>query len=160
MSPLPEALERRLGLFDLLTDRAERLELLLDVANRFREVPERIARRPFAPERRTPACESEVYVFAEPLDDGRLKFHFAVENPQGIAARALAVLLDETLSGAAPESVAEVQPDIVTRIFGADLSMGKSVGLQGMVAMVRAAARRHLAARGGRDGRLIPPATA
>jgi cysteine desulfuration protein SufE len=70
-----------------------------------------------------------------------------VENPQGISARAMAVILDETLSGAPLTEVSQVGNDLPYEIFGTELSMGKSMGLDGMVAMVRAAARRRLADR-------------
>ena len=144
---VPEKLARWLELLDLVPDRSERMALLIDTADRFRGVPERVARRPYPDDHKTPACESEVYVWAEPLPDDSLEYHFAVENPQGVAAKALAVILRETLSGAPPAEVAEVPTDIVLRIFGHELSMGKSMGLMGMVAMVRNSARRHLASR-------------
>jgi cysteine desulfuration protein SufE len=81
-----------------------------------------------------------------------LDFHFAVENPQGISAKALAVLLGDTLSGAPPEQVAAVPQDIVYQVFGSELSMGKSMGLMGMVSMVANLAKKQLAARGPRSG--------
>ena len=142
MSPPPPELERLLDGLDLLHDRADRIEALIGIAERFRPVPESVARRPYPEERKVPACESQAYLFAEPRADGTLRFHFAVENPQGISAKALAVILDETLSGAPPAEVAAVPIEVVYRIFGDELSMGKSMGLTGMVAMVRDAARR------------------
>jgi cysteine desulfuration protein SufE len=144
---LPPKLARLLDLLETLPDRAERMQLLIDTADRFRGVPERIARRPYPEDHKTPACESEVYVFAESIGPDALKFHFAVENPQGVAAKALAVILDETLSGEPVTEVARVPTDIALRIFGAELSMGKSMGLMGMVAMARESARRRLAPR-------------
>lgn len=138
----PRKLAELLDDFAFLTDRSERMELLIELADRFQEVPPRIATRPFPEEHHVQRCESDAYVWAEDLPDGTLKFHFAVENPQGISARALAVILDETLSGEPVEQVAQVPPDIVFQIFGKDLSMGKGEGLMGIVAMVQAAARR------------------
>jgi cysteine desulfuration protein SufE len=114
------------------------------MSKRFRPVPERIAARPFSEDHRVPACDSEAFVWAEDLEDGTLRFHFAVENPQGISAMALAVILDETLSGQLPSRVAAVSPDIVYRIFGQELSMGKSLGLMGMVSMVHALAEKRV----------------
>ena len=87
--------------------------MLISVADRFQDVPERIATRPFPEEHKVPACESQAYVWAEPLGDGTLKFHFAVENPQGISAKAMAVILDEALSGEPPEEVARVSGEVV-----------------------------------------------
>ncbi|HEX7787240.1 MAG TPA: SufE family protein [Methylomirabilota bacterium] len=133
---LPEKLTRTLDMLELVPDRGERIQILIDIAGRFEEVPPRIARRPFPPKHLVPACESQAYVFGEERPNGTLDFHFAVENPQGISAKAMAVILDETLSGAPPEQVAEVAPDIIYRAFGRELSMGKSMGLMSMVGMV------------------------
>jgi cysteine desulfuration protein SufE len=141
----PERLTRLLDLLRTLDDRADRIQALIDFADRFKGVPERIASRPYPEERKTPACESEVYAFTEELPDKTLKLHFAVENAQGITAMALAVILDETLSGAPLEQVARVSGDIVYEIFGRELSMGKNMGLMGMVSMVTHSAKRHLA---------------
>lgn len=142
MPQLPAKLEETLDLLDLVPDRAERIQLLIDLADRFEEVPPSIARRPFSPDHLVPACESEAYVWGEKRPDGTLDYHFAVENPQGISAKSLAVILDEGLSGAPLEEVAAVPQDLVYRVFGRELSMGKSMGLMGMVAMVTSMARR------------------
>ncbi|MFB3813161.1 MAG: SufE family protein [Terriglobales bacterium] len=141
MKPLPEKLENLIAGLEAL-DRGDRIEMLVDMAGRFRRVPERIARRPYPAEHRVPACESEAYVWAEPRPDGTLTYYFAVENPQGISAMALAAILGHALSGAPLEEVAEVPGDVIYRIFGRELSMGKSLGLMGIVDMVRLAARR------------------
>ncbi len=85
---------------------------------------------------------SEAYLWAEKTDGDRLKFHFAVENPQGISAKAMAVILDEGLSGAALEGAAEISSDVAYDVFGRELSMGKSMGLMGMVAMVQSSAKK------------------
>lgn len=144
---VPERLAETLELLDLVPDRTERIQLLIDLSDRFTEVPPRIARRPFPEEHRVPACESEAFVWSEERPDGTLDFHFAVENPQGISARSLAVILDEGLSGAPLEQVAAVPQDLIYHVFGNELSMGKSMGLMGMVSMVTAAARKLLAQR-------------
>jgi cysteine desulfuration protein SufE len=147
MPEIPASLAETLELLDLVPDRAERIQLLIDIADRFEEVPPRLARRPFAAEHLVPACESQAYVWGEERPDGNLDFHFAVENPQGISAKSLAVILDEGLSGAPLDQVAAVPQDLVYRVFGRELSMGKSMGLMGMVAMVAAMARHRLGAR-------------
>lgn len=139
---LPARLDQLLGDLDLLADRSERIDALIGIANRFRDVPQRVAQRPFGEEHKVPACESQAYVFAEPRPDGTLDFHFAVENPQGISAKAMAVILGDTVSGAPLEEIAEIPGDIVYRIFGRELSMGKSMGLMAMVSMVAHSARQ------------------
>ena len=145
---VPEKLTDTLETLELVPDRGERIQLLIDLAGRFEEVPPRLARRPFAKEHLVPACESEAYVFGEERPDGTLDFHFAVENPQGISAKAMAVILGDALSGAPTPQVAEVPQDIVYRVFGHELSMGKSMGLMSMVGMVAAIAKKRAAANG------------
>ncbi len=144
MNVMPNRLEQLLSHLEGF-DRADRIQMLIDIASRFRPVPQRIAARPYPEDHRVPGCESEAYVWAEPNGDGTLTFHFAVENPQGISAMALSELLRETLSGVRLEQVAAVPADVIYRIFGSELSMGKSLGLMGIVNMVRAAARERLA---------------
>lgn len=145
MTSLPDRLDRLLSQLEGL-NRDSRIQTLIDTAARFRPVPARVAVRPYPADHRVPGCESEAYIWAEPNGDGTLTFHFAVENPQGISAMALAVILSESLSGVPLDEVMAVSADIVYRIFGRELSMGKSLGLMGVVNMVRAAARGRLAA--------------
>jgi cysteine desulfuration protein SufE len=128
--------------FDLLADRAERVDALIGISGRFHAVPETIAARPFSEDHKVPGCESQAYVWARPEAPGTLRFYFAVENPQGLSAKAMAVILDETCSGAPVAEVASVSGDIVYRVFGAELSMGKTMGLMGLVAMVQNYAKR------------------
>lgn len=143
VASLPELAELVSMLSEL--DRAGRIEALIALAGSYREVPARLAARPFPESNRVPACESQAYVFAEARADGRLDFHFAVENPQGISAKALAAILARTLSGAPLAAVAELPVELVERIFGRELSLGKSLGLSGMLLAVQRAAREQLA---------------
>lgn len=145
MPELPEPLEDLLSRLDLLTERSDRIETLIALGEGFREVPPEVARRPFEEARRVPGCESEAYVWSTERPDGTVQLHFAVENPQGISAMALAAILDRTLSGLPPEEIVRVPPEIVYRIFGRELSMGKSMGLTGMVEAVRREARERAA---------------
>ena len=126
-------------------DRAGRIEALIALAEGYREVPARIAARPFPEQNKVPACESQAYVFAEPRPDGSLDFHFAVENPQGISAKALAAILARTLSGASLDAVTRVPVEVVEQLFGRELSMGKSLGLSGMLLGVQREARDRMA---------------
>ena len=123
-------------------DREMRSDLLIEFSDRFSEVPPRIATRPFPKSHKAPACESEAYGWVEKNSDGTLKLHFAVENPQGISAKALAVILDEGLSGESPETIASISEDIVYAVFGRNVSMGKGQGLMGIVRVVRELARQ------------------
>ena len=120
-----------------IDDRELRFDLLIEFADRFVEVPSTIATRPFAEENKAPACESEAYVWALKNTDSTVKLYFAVENPQGISAKALAVILDETLSGRTAEEVKKINESIVYDIFGKSISMGKGQGLMGMIRLAK-----------------------
>ena len=69
MADRPEKLTELLDLLGTFHDRADRIQTLIDTADRFKGVPEHIATRPYPEERKTPACESDAYVFAEELSD-------------------------------------------------------------------------------------------
>ena len=128
--------------FEFVADMDERIQLLIDYADRFKEVPQNIAKRPFLESHRVPFCESEAYVWLEQQPDHTLKLHFAVENPQGISAKALAAILDQTLSGLPAEQVTGISSDLVFKLFGRNISMGKGQGLMAMVSMVKSAAKQ------------------
>ena len=145
---LPERLDELVRDVQSL-NRTDRAETLIDYADRFVEVPAELASRPFSEAQRAPRCESDAFVFVVDQPDGGLKLHFAVENPQGISAKAWAVILDETLSGLGPEEILKVPGDVVFDIFGKDLSMGKGQGLLGMLEVVHHEARKRLRARRG-----------
>jgi len=128
-------------------DRRERAELLIEWADRFTEVPPEVATRPFPEAHHVQRCESEAYVWAVDRPDGTLDLHFAVENPQGLSAKAWAAILAETCAGRPPAEIAAIDGDVVFAIFGRDLSMGKGQGLLGMLDLVSRAARQRLVAR-------------
>ncbi len=142
MSALPEKLQAVLDTFALFSDPADRINLLLGYADQFKEVPPEIATRPFAKDHLVPHCESEAYAWVTREADGRVKLYFAVENPSGVSAKALARILDRSLSGLKPQDIATVSPDIVEQIFRQNISMGKGLGLMSMVQAVRTLAAR------------------
>src|SRR3954471_16103939 len=141
---MPQKLEQLIETFQMF-DPADRTNLLLSYADQFREVPPAIATRPFPESHHIPQCESDAYVWALKQPDGTMKFYFAVENPSGISAKALATILDKTLSGLPAKEIATVTPDIVEKIFRQNISMGKGMGLMSMVQAVSTLAK---AARG------------
>ena len=144
MPEYPERLQALLDVFAGVTDTHERTQLLIDFARRFKEVPPEVATRPFRPEHLVKHCESEAYAWAVPNADGTLKLYFAVENPSGVSAKALAAILDKALSGLPPADIARVDPEIVERLFRQNISMGKGMGLMSMVLAVQTLAKRHL----------------
>ncbi len=146
MANYPEKLKELVEDFEQITDRSERQEYLIEIADRFSDVkvPPDIATKPYEETHRVPACESEAFVWAQEQTDGTLKYYFDVLNPQGLSAMAMSVILDETCSGQPLEQVATVDPSIVFDLFGKEISMGKGQGLMGIVTMVQHEAKRRL----------------
>lgn len=127
---LPPRLQETLEDLDLLTDRQERIDYLISLGQEFQNPgPEIVARNS---DTRVPGCESEVYIAR--TGNG---LTIAVDNPQGISAMAMATILLQSLPGASPDAIRSVPEDVVYRIFGKELSMGKSMGLTGMVRMAK-----------------------
>jgi cysteine desulfuration protein SufE len=142
MMETPEALQRVLETFDMFPDPSDRTSMLLSYADQFREVPPEVATRPFDKSHQVPQCESDAYVWATKKPNGTLDLHFAVENPSGISAKALAAILEKSLSGLPAGDIAQVDCSIVERIFRQNISMGKGMGLMAMVNAVQALARQ------------------
>ena len=137
----PATLQKLLDTFDMFPDMADRTAMLLSYADKFRQVPPEIAARPFARSHQVPHCESDAYVWAVKRPDDTLQLYFAVENPSGVSAKALAAILDKTLSGQPARDIATVGPDIVERLFRQNISMGKGMGLMSMVQAVQSLAK-------------------
>jgi len=134
---LPIKLQSFLDDLEFLPDREEKIEYLLETGKRFKGVPDTIATRPYPKSHQVPACESEAYGWVIPNDDGSYQIYFAVENPQGISAKALSVILDEGLAGASKQEIQSVPDEIVNKIFGNSISMGKGEGLRGMIRLIK-----------------------
>jgi len=144
---IPDKLKEILEDFAFITDRNERADYLIEMAERFPQVrvsPE-VATRPYEESHKVPACESEAYLWALDNPDGTLTYRFDVLNPQGLSAMAMAVIMDECCSGAPLEQVAAIPADIVFTIFGREIAMGKGQGLMGIVSMVTHEARQRIA---------------
>lgn len=137
MSNYPEKLQNVLDALSLIPDETERVSLLIDYADKFKEVPPEVAKKPYPEENKVPFCESGAYVWTRQLQDGSLKFYFAVENPQGVSAKALAAILDNTLSGESAKNILNISEDVIYNIFGQGLSMGKNMGLTGIIQMIK-----------------------
>lgn len=146
MADMPEKLTELVEDLASITDRTERAELLIEMADRFSEVrvPPTLATKPYDERHKAPACESEAYVWAVDQPDGTLTYYFDVLNPQGLSAMAMSVILGETVSGQPLEQVVGVSDEVVFKIFGKELSMGKGAGLMGILKLVRAEARARL----------------
>jgi cysteine desulfuration protein SufE len=137
VSNYPKKLNDFLDNLSIIKDQQERINILIDCADKFKEVPPEIAKRPFPEENKILFCESGAYVWTNLQQDGTVKLYFAVENPQGISAMALSSILDITLSGETPENILKIPDDLVNKIFGESLSMGKNMGLTGILQKIR-----------------------
>lgn len=146
MTDYPEKLAEFLEDFSSITDRNERAEYLIQIADRFDEyrVPPEISTRPHPEEHHVQMCESDAYVWAVDQPDGTQKYYFDVLNPQGLSAMATGVILGDSLNGQPLEKVADVPTDIIYKIFGREIAMGKGQGLMGIVGMVTGAAKEKL----------------
>ncbi len=141
----PLVVRELLALFPGLSPQ-ERYQVLIEYADAFEPVPPEVATRPYPAERLVPHCESQVYAWVdEAPGQHRVQCHFAVENPQGLAARAMARVLQLACAHAPAWQVASIPDDLPQRLFGARLSMGRTLGLNALVARVTAAAQRHVA---------------
>lgn len=138
---LPPKLAAAIDELRSLGDRDAISEALIDTAARFVEVAPEVAARPFPEAHRVPACESEAYVWVTRDGEGGIVTHFAVENPQGVSAKALAVLLKESLDGARPEELATLSPELIYDIFGRGVAMGRGLGLTGIVSLLKSLVR-------------------
>ena len=133
----PEKLKEFLERISSIKDEDQRIEILVDYADKFKNPPEEIFKPPYSTACKVPFCESGVYAMTRIQNDNTPKFYFAIESPQGISAKALAVILDKTLSGQPVQQILNVDPDIVYQIFGKEISMGKNLGLSGMVLLIQ-----------------------
>lgn len=138
---IPARLQDFLDNLAMFPDRADRIQILIETAKRFEPVASDVAERPFDERHRVPGCESEAFVWVNRDEAGRVRLDYAVENPQGISAMALATILKENLDGSTVAEVQAVPDDIVTTIFGRELSMGKNLGLVGVLQATKAFAR-------------------
>ncbi len=136
-----ERLDDLYSTLEMFSDPSARAELLISLADQFVEVPPDVAARPFPKSHQVPHCESEAYVWANLTPDRRLALHFAVENPSGISAKALAVVLKQVYDGQPPEDLLALDPGIVEMVFRQNISMGKGLGLKSMVVAAQALTR-------------------
>ena len=125
---MPPKLQEILDDLAMFSDRTDRIDALIALSGEYvHPSPEEVPRTEAT---KVPGCESEVFMR---LSEGR--FRFAVDNPQGVSAMALARILESGLEG----RPAEVPDELVYTVFGRELSMGKNLGLTNMVRMVGAA---------------------
>lgn len=131
--------------FRLLKDEAERLMMLIEFASCYVDPPPAIASRPYPAECKLDSCDCDVYFWAVPREDGRLDFYFAVDCAEGVSAKAFAVILSRSLSGAELAHISQLPVETVSTIFGDLVAPHKKVTLEAMLEAVRQAAQDMLA---------------
>jgi sulfur transfer protein SufE len=142
MAHLPESLQAVLDDLEMVGE-AGRPLYLIDYSDRFQAVPPEIAQQPYPESNHVQECESDAYVFPVPRPDGTLDFYFDVLNPQGVSARAFSKIIKEAVDGQPAAVIEAIPSEIVTQLFGKGISMGKGLGLQGILNMVKYFARHH-----------------
>lgn len=126
----------------------ERLELLLDFAEGLPELPEELRAERDAADHRVHECMTPVYlwVFAE---NGRLRIHAEVA-PEAPTVKGFVGILADAFSGAAPDEVLRVAPDVLRRLGLIEaLGMVRMRGLSAILNRIQAEARRLIASPEG-----------
>jgi cysteine desulfuration protein SufE len=104
---IPERLHEIMEEFELCEGR-EKIELLLEYAERLPELPERLRQRHDEMEL-VQECMTPVYVQAE-TESGRMTFHFDVP-PESPTVRGFAAIMAEGMHGVSPQTVLGVPND-------------------------------------------------
>lgn len=133
--------ERIVDSFRSINDEAERMMMLIEFASCYVDPPPTIAHRPYPEECKLSTNYAKIYFWAVPRPDERLEFYFAVEDKEGVSAKAFAVMLSRTLSGADLPKVAAVPSEVVDIIFGNGIEPEKRSALLAMLEAVRSAAQ-------------------
>lgn len=134
---IPSQLNDLLVQIETTSDYDEKCDLLIEFAGEFKECERSKYSHPYDRRHQVPGCESEVYLWVIRNSDQSYTFDVIVENPQGISAKALAQILKETLGNCSAEEIASIPDEVVYRIFGEGLSMGKGQGLMGMIRLLK-----------------------
>lgn len=142
MANLPPNIQSILDDLEMVGD-SGRPMILIDFAEHFQPVPPEVATRPYSEANHVQECESDAYVFPVPRPDGHLDFYFDVLNPQGVSAKAFSQILKASVDGQSAETIAAIPDEIVPLLFGRGISMGKGLGLQGILNLVKRFARQH-----------------
>jgi cysteine desulfuration protein SufE len=131
----PQKLEESIGLFDGLT-REERMELLLEFADRLPEVPQRL-RDDTSQRRPVHECMTPTWIYVEPDgESARIYVEVAEEAP---SIRAVATLIIEGCQGAPREQILAVPVDLAVQIFGPEMVGQRRYGLAGLVGNIKRA---------------------
>jgi cysteine desulfuration protein SufE len=131
----PHKLKELIRLFDGLT-RQERMELLLEFADRLPEVPQRLGQDT---SQRQPVheCMTPTWIYVEPEgESARIYVEVAEEAP---SIRAVATLIIEGCQGAPREQILAVSVDLAVQVFGPEMVGQRRYGLAGLISSIKQA---------------------
>lgn len=124
----------------------ERLELLLDFAEGLPKLPEQLRAERDAADHRVHECMTPVYLWVL-SENGRLRIHAEVA-PEAPTVKGFVGILADAFSGAAPDEVVRVAPDVIRRLGLIEaLGMVRMRGLSAILHRIQAEALKLSAAR-------------
>lgn len=130
-----ERLETIAGEFAELEPR-ERLELLLEFAEKLAPLPEKYRAERDAGVNRVHECQTPVFLWTE-IIDGVVRIHADVA-PEAPTVKGFVSILVELLSGAKPEEAATIDANLVSRLgLSEALGMVRMRGLQAIARHIR-----------------------
>ncbi len=133
----PHKLQQSIGLFDGLT-REERMELLLEFADRLPEVPPRL-RQDETQRRPVHECLTPTWIYVEP--DGESARIYVEVGEEAPSIRAMATLIIEGCQGTPRAQILAVPVDLAVQIFGPELVGQRRYGLAGLISSIKQAVR-------------------
>jgi cysteine desulfuration protein SufE len=123
----------------------ERLELLLDFAEKLPPLPERLAAERDAGAGRVHECQTPVFLWTE-VENGQVRVYADVA-PEAPTVKGFVSLLADIFTGATPAEVAAFEPNLVHRFGLADaLGMVRMRGLSAIARRIRQKVRPPTAA--------------
>ncbi len=129
------SLEKSLGRFQSL-NREMRLQLLIQYARKFPELPPELAEARDAGMNRIQECQTPLFLWVA-VKDGQVTLHADVP-PDAPTVRGFMGFLMEVLNGASPEEVAELPDDLLDRMgIGEVLGIMRTQGLGSVIRKVK-----------------------
>ncbi len=117
-------------------DPRERLELLLEFAEKLAPLPARYEAERDAGLGRVQECQTPVFLWVE-IENGQVRI-FADVAPEAPTVKGFVSVLVDIFSGAAPEAALAVEPNLVHRLGLAEaLGMVRMRGLQAIARTIR-----------------------
>ncbi len=141
---IAEAADRLREEFAFLDDHRDKVEHLIDLGKRLPPMPDALKTE----SAKVRGCQSQVWLVADPLPDGRV--HFLADS-DAILVRGLIALVLELYDRRTPREIVENPPTVLEEIgLQRFLTPGRANGLYAMVGRIRGLAEAYAAAGGAR----------